>query len=113
ACGPGAECALLFHPTLAATFARCRSGGRQLRLFHQMDLSGRSKYLIDVENHYELAIASANRSHEFGPPACSNARYVGRYYFVELGDLVDLVGKDSNRCRLPFEIHSTHTFLAS
>src|ERR1700741_1472292 len=73
-----------------------------------MDLSGRSKYLIDVENHYELAIASANRSHEFGPPACSNARYVGRYYFVELGDLVDLVGKDSNRCRLAFEIDFQH-----
>ena len=78
-----------------------------------MDFSGRSKYLVDVENHYELAIASANRNHEFGPPACSNARYVGRYYFVELGDLVDLVGKDSDRCRLAFEIDPIPSSLRS
>ena len=53
-----------------------------MRLFRQIDLFGRSKYLVDVENHYKLALASANRNHEFGPPACSNSRYVGRHDFV-------------------------------
>jgi hypothetical protein len=68
-----------------------------MRLFRQIDLFGRSKYLVDVENHYKLAIASANRNHEGRQRV--PIRGTSRHDFVELGDR-----KDSDRCRLAFEI---------